>query len=69
MRGSLEFLRWRSRLELIESASPIAFAEHSPDFPFMHPGCQLPKVVDDLYRKPRNSLHWRVLGLTLRFGR
>ena len=28
MRGSPEPLAWRSRLELLESASPIAFAEH-----------------------------------------
>lgn len=28
MRGSPELLAWRSRLELLESASPIAFAEH-----------------------------------------
>jgi hypothetical protein len=31
MRGSPEPLIWRSRLELLESASPIAFAEH-PQF-------------------------------------
>ena len=39
MRGSPEPLAWRSRLELLESASPIAFAEH-PHFYMEQPGCQ-----------------------------
>jgi len=39
MRGSPEPLAWRSRLELLESASPIAFAEH-PQFWILQPSCQ-----------------------------
>src|SRR5215471_6692671 len=62
MRGSPEPLAWRSRLELLESASPIAFAEH-PHFShkqsaFQWHGCQ--PSISKLSCNPRRPRHLRI---------
>jgi hypothetical protein len=54
MRGSPELLTWRCRLELLESASPIAFADH-PQF----------SKKQSVFQIGTKSRFWRLLPLNI----